>query len=665
MADQGDSTQLQLYYASFVESSIINTYIYSAAFTILAYDVFYLMPQEVKYIHKSLRSRMSFIYFIIRIAAWVDVAFTFHTYYTAFLSRKVCSFQKRFSGSTSDGSTYCFLPQLQWCIVGVGFNQLMSRLLIPITMKVLLVIRLRAAWGNGRIVSVMLYMLMGAEFLIGLVVVIFAIYVDFKGVGGGSPIPGCGYTGDDIPTLLGIFNKLEGAFIACLELQILSESGVEESSKSSLPIQRVQPGTNETSERIQNDAWAFMPDKDAGQQVRKVFTDEIKVLGDNTKKADEAFERVRVGLGGIDAKKYIGKDGKPIRKFQGEWAEYQKRWRDLIRKSCDFATAAEVHLRDFVDVIIPVVEEVESTDDLRDAKWALDAFLKDCAPHRDDIQRTQDSAANYSEGFTDLCHRLAEFKGMFDEFANQHKNTPDAPDIKTQEELIQDLKAEVRQYQWKVGFDAVASIISSVGRSGHLIPGISGALAVCAFSPYTIFTLLLTGSFIALGLGYIGLVQSDQFCETAIAMNATLKHLHPEVRVDPMRFDPDRWCDGYSTDLEGYEKLCAAKNRLQDAKYELKRMQRHLDQLDQLHAALDDHKTDIEAICDCLKEFSKIWSSVAHDAQFIRGALDKAFQDGARSKKVLLAHVSLIKNSYTMLADTLYLYSTQISIPTA
>ncbi|KAJ3567491.1 hypothetical protein NP233_g6331 [Leucocoprinus birnbaumii] len=409
-----------------------------------------------------------------------------------------------------------------------------------------------------------------------------------------------------------------------LELQICTESGEVITSNTSLPSQIEHPSTSEPSEHLQNETRA-LSNGAAGHQVRKVLMDEIKALGDNAKKVDAAFERVRIGLGQIDAKEYIGKDGKPVRKFQGEWAEYQKCWRDLIQKSRDFATAAEVLLVDFVQVVIPVVEDIKSADpnDVKDAKWSLDAFLKDCTSHGENIQGTKDSAVNYSEGFADLCRRLEEFKGMFDEFANQHKNTPDAPDIKTQEELIQDLKAQVRQYQWKVGSAAVAAIISGVGDGwvgcGHPIPTI-GVSAACAVGPYVTFTIMLAGCFIALGLGYIGLVQ--------------------------------------------YNKLSAVKNRLQDAEDELRRMRQHLDQLSQLQAALDDQKTDIEAICSCLKQFSEIWSIVAHDAQFIRGALDNASRD-AGCRKALLKRVSLLKNSYTILADALRLYSTQTNISTA
>ena len=52
--------------------------------------------------------------------------------------------------------------------------------------------------------------------------------------------------------------------------------------------------------------------------------DEVKALGDNAVKVDEAFERVRVGLGKVDQNDYKDKNGNPVPKFQPTWVGYQK-----------------------------------------------------------------------------------------------------------------------------------------------------------------------------------------------------------------------------------------------------------------------------------------------------------------------------------------------------
>ena len=58
--------------------------------------------------------------------------------------------------------------------------------------------------------------------------------------------------------------------------------------------------------------------------TRKSLMEEVKALRDNAVKVDEAFERVRKGLGEVDANDYKDKDGKLIPKFQSTWEGYQK-----------------------------------------------------------------------------------------------------------------------------------------------------------------------------------------------------------------------------------------------------------------------------------------------------------------------------------------------------
>lgn len=58
--------------------------------------------------------------------------------------------------------------------------------------------------------------------------------------------------------------------------------------------------------------------------TQKSLMEEAKALRDNAIKVDEAFERVRKGLGNVDANDYKDKDGNPIPKFQSTWDGYQK-----------------------------------------------------------------------------------------------------------------------------------------------------------------------------------------------------------------------------------------------------------------------------------------------------------------------------------------------------
>src|SRR4051812_4886833 len=62
----------------------------------------------------------------------------------------------------------------------------------------------------------------------------------------------------------------------------------------------------------------------AKPETQKTLMDEVKALGNSAVMVDEAFERVKVGLGKVDSNDYKDKNGKPIAKFQPTWIGYQK-----------------------------------------------------------------------------------------------------------------------------------------------------------------------------------------------------------------------------------------------------------------------------------------------------------------------------------------------------
>jgi hypothetical protein len=51
--------------------------------------------------------------------------------------------------------------------------------------------------------------------------------------------------------------------------------------------------------------------------------EKLKVFGDNVVKVDQAFKRVKKGLGEVDAKDYKDNGGKLIPKLQSTWVGYQ------------------------------------------------------------------------------------------------------------------------------------------------------------------------------------------------------------------------------------------------------------------------------------------------------------------------------------------------------
>ena len=53
------------------------------------------------------------------------------------------------------------------------------------------------------------------------------------------------------------------------------------------------------------------------------LSEKLKVFGDNVVKVDQAFKRVKKGLGEVDAKDYKDNGGKLIPKLQSTWVGYQ------------------------------------------------------------------------------------------------------------------------------------------------------------------------------------------------------------------------------------------------------------------------------------------------------------------------------------------------------
>ena len=135
---------------------------------------------------------------------------------------------------------------------------------------------------------------------------------------------------------------------------------------------------------------------------------------------------------------------------------FSKRWTTLLWGSRDVATKTEAYIKgtflsnsscsqldalylDFVEIIVPIVEEIQTADDLADARLDLNAFIKVYMPSQFPLlpliilQRTDpygnylnssetvDAAQKYSQAFTDLRRDLEEFSGTFESFAKDHE----------------------------------------------------------------------------------------------------------------------------------------------------------------------------------------------------------------------------------------------------
>ncbi|KAJ3553340.1 hypothetical protein NP233_g12669 [Leucocoprinus birnbaumii] len=96
-------------------------------------------------------------------------------------------------------------------------------------MKIILVLRLKAAWNDNRFVSTLLYFLTGAEALTGITLAVFSIYFSKIATGGHFPLWGCwtSPTSSDpeiIAQLLSNLNKVDGAFMGVRAVSTLIET---------------------------------------------------------------------------------------------------------------------------------------------------------------------------------------------------------------------------------------------------------------------------------------------------------------------------------------------------------------------------------------------------------------------------------------------------------
>jgi hypothetical protein len=75
---------------------------------------------------------------------------------------------------------------------------------------------------------------------------------------------------------------------------------------------------------VQEKAQAAMTAEAEKDETKTLLLEEVEALADSAVKVDEAFERVRIGLGTVDKNDYKDKKGNPVPKFQPTWVEYQK-----------------------------------------------------------------------------------------------------------------------------------------------------------------------------------------------------------------------------------------------------------------------------------------------------------------------------------------------------
>lgn len=373
---------------------------------------------------------------------------------------------------------------------------------------------------------------------------------------------------------------------------------------------------NPLPDSVKNAAQAAMADEASKPETTDKLLEEVRGLSDSLIKIDQAFQRVKIDLGKVDANDYKDENGNPVPRFQPTWIGYQQRFTALLWESRETATATEAYIKDFLEVIIPEVESIQNQDDYEDAAADLKEFVGRTDPFGKKLNsdETKDHAQKHSQAFTDLRRDLQEFEGTFKDFAKFHEGELNKEVARLQGEITR-LDAEIKKCETIVTAMAIALGVT-------LFATAAGAVAsLAAFGP--------VGPFVAIGVVIVG----------AIAAISELGVLIAYI-VKGNEYRSERYDD---------------QTKLED-------LQAQLEVIKRLKSTLEAQKTDIDDICGRIDRISAIWAMVAHDAKLISEGLQAAISgaEGGASKKAFQRRVELVKVSYTALGTALGEYATQV-----
>ncbi|KAH8078429.1 hypothetical protein BXZ70DRAFT_961750 [Cristinia sonorae] len=341
---------------------------------------------------------------------------------------------------------------------------------------------------------------------------------------------------------------------------------------------------------------------------------EVNDLNDSVIKVDQAFERVRVGLGQVDNNNYTDPNGLLVPKFQPTWVGFQKKWTSLLWGSRDTATGTQAYINDFIKTIIPEVENIKTDADLANARRNLNNFInrRDPFGHQLNSQETIDLAQQHSQEFTDLRREMEAFRNTFDNFAKD-REVQLSRDITQKQEEIETLKLEIKKCQTVVMAMGIALGVTVI------VTGAGAIGSMAALGPL--------GPFFALGALIVGAIAAITELGVLIA---------------------------YVKQLNGH------KAALDAAQAQLLQLQAQLQHLHELQAILQGQKEDITYIAGRLDRFASVWGTVRHDAQLINEGLHAAVGDEG-SKRAFMRRVALVKDAYSHLGEALALYTANIN----
>ncbi|GLB45051.1 hypothetical protein LshimejAT787_1901290 [Lyophyllum shimeji] len=345
---------------------------------------------------------------------------------------------------------------------------------------------------------------------------------------------------------------------------------------------------------------------------------EVKQLIDNIIGLDQTFERVKTDLVKIDNSNIVFK---PVERLQPVWTNLHQRFAFLVWDSRATTRKIAAYVKEFVNVILPGLEDIRSKVDCKNAADDLQEFAGRKDPFRGkfDSKHEVHRAQKQPRAFNDLRNDLASFKYGFDLFARGqgaelHEDTVDL-------------------------YGAIVRLSSEIERCEAMIFPMSLALGVTTTTP-TVGT-------------------------HAIASLAALRLVGPVTAQKALLSGATAVPDESKSLITSVSKLTECKDAIFNAQARVNEFKAKARILERLQMSLRDHEAGIAETCERIDRLAAIWFCVSHDAKMIASDLIAVVHaEGDRSKQVdaqaFVARLMLVRRTYGVLATVLREYTSQL-----
>ncbi|KAG6918077.1 hypothetical protein DXG01_016736 [Tephrocybe rancida] len=334
---------------------------------------------------------------------------------------------------------------------------------------------------------------------------------------------------------------------------------------------------------------------------------EAKQLVDNVIKIDQGFERVKIDLGGVDAGIFRGK---PVEKLQPLWAGYQRRFTSLIWKSNTVARKTGAYVKEFVNVILPTLEDLRCNAEYRDAAADLREFAGRKNPFEHELNGSEDHI--HTRAFTELRYDIKTFGENFELFIDEQR-------LELDEEILR-LQDDISELNWRIKRSDALFQIPALGKAlAVAMPtpekgSLAALSALALFSPSPALGIFLSGATDAI----------PEYNDVVLFISKISGDCPP--RLLPLNMGVLMKSTEYQDEISVYQsQIDAQKTKLSAPKL--------------IHAILRSQGTAFDDGCGRVDRFATIWTSVAQDAALIVSDLERATHaaDGHSAYKVGLS----------------------------